>query len=603
MEAILINRKLSRKEEAEILSELSAGKKYDIFSNVEVSDELQPFIRGIFELSPEEKKKINYEIFERVLQFGEIKIDGTAITDLLMVGKASIWHYHKFRTYFQIRNLFFEIRLIEKLKLKYAGLICYTSNKEELGYKFGDPQPTIKLQKTNPQKLNYTSVFSYLIFFLFRIIRGSTSLKLRNRKHLIIDHAIKQSIIDINSLKEKEGNVYLDYLYNLTGNEFSILDDVEIPKFSGKKFRMLKSHFVKNRIYGESILISGLLSAKVKANWKQGSNQLLEAYEVLRNANFSNEDKMIAEFIISLHSTSKLYLYKYYSFQHFFKKSSFKTVTSIDENSLRIKSILDAAKHENIKTVGVQHGTIHDLHPAYVFTEEDARRGIQQDQTLVWGDHWASFLIHKGNYNKSAITVTGQIRTDIIPKLKTTNRTDYLQIDALKKIIVFASQPQRDPILREKSALDVFTAVKDLKDAELILKLHPAERNDFDYYKAIARKAKCTNYRIVLDFDLYLLISISDIIITCFSTVGAETVYFNKPLIILDHLKQDIQKYHEEGIAFQTSNSQELNAILVKLLEGKIDFNEEAYQNYIQQYAFRIDGKVAERAKDCIMRF
>jgi len=94
---------------------------------------------------------------------------------------------------------------------------------------------------------------------------------------------------------------------------------------------------------------------------------------------------------------------------------------------------------------------------------------------------------------------------------------------------------------------------------------------------------------------LYLLISLSDIMITCFSTVGAETVYFNKPLIILDHLKQDIQGYAREGIALQTSNSKELKNNIEKILTDEISINKTAYQNYIEKYAYKIDGKVADR--------
>ena len=103
--------------------------------------------------------------------------------------------------------------------------------------------------------------------------------------------------------------------------------------------------------------------------------------------------------------------------------------------------------------------------------------------------------------------------------------------------------------------MDVFSALKDIPDAHLVIKLHPAEFNDFDYYHDLARKSGCSNYQIVLQVDLYLLISLSDIVITCFSTVGAETVYFNKPLIILDHLKQDIQGYYKGRYCFSGCKS------------------------------------------------
>jgi len=603
MEAILINRKLSDKEEADILDELSSGKDYEIYSNVEVSAQLSTHIKGSFELTPEEKKKINYETFDRVLKFGEIKVNGKAITDLLMVEKASIWHYHKFRTYFYIRNLFFEIRLIEKMQIKFENVTCFGENKDIQNYSFQLPAPTIITSIASSQKINYLSLVTYSIFFLYRVIRGSMFLKLKKRKHLIIDHAMKQSVINIENLKVGEGNCYLDYLIEKADDNFAILDDVEIPKFTGKSFKFIRSHKVKNRIYGESILFTGLQSSKMRSEWKKACDKLTLVYELLKEAELREEEKFIIRFLVSLHKTSKLYLFKYFSYKHFFRKSKFRSVTSIDENSMRIKSILDAAKSNNIKSIGVQHGTIHDLHPAYVFTREDAERGIHQDHTVVWGNHWAEFLIIKGNYPAESIITTGQIRTDIIPGLKNVNRQDYFELADDKKLIMFASQPQRDSVLREKAAFDVFTSVKDLENVELVLKLHPAEKDDFDYYRNIAKKAACNNFRIVLEFDLYLLISISDIVITCFSTVGAETVYFNKPLIILDHLKQDIQRYHEEGIAFQTTNDKELNEVIIPLLSGELKLDKKAYQEYIQKYALSIDGKVSERVLDFIRSF
>ena len=61
MEAIFINRVLNEKEEAEILDKLSSGKEYAIYANVETSREIATHIKGKFELTPEEKKRINLD--------------------------------------------------------------------------------------------------------------------------------------------------------------------------------------------------------------------------------------------------------------------------------------------------------------------------------------------------------------------------------------------------------------------------------------------------------------------------------------------------------------------------------------------------------------
>jgi CDP-glycerol glycerophosphotransferase (TagB/SpsB family) len=211
---------------------------------------------------------------------------------------------------------------------------------------------------------------------------------------------------------------------------------------------------------------------------------------------------------------------------------------------------------------------------------------------LTWGEYWKQFLIEKGNYPKESVVSVGQIRTDVIPQL--------LKAEKQKKakpveIIVFASQPQRDPELRYQAAFDVFKAVKRLQKSKLVVKLHPRETDDEEYYDSVAKDAGCTNYVIDRTSDLYKLIASCDTLITCFSTVGTETVYFYKPLVILDHLNQDIQGYVAEGVAFHATNSFTLESILTGIFRGNLKIDREKYDAFIQKYAYRIDGKVAER--------
>ena len=146
MEVIVINRPLKKEEELAMLEQLTSGnKEIVLFSNFPLSEKLAGFSRGSIELLPDEKKAINYEIFDHVLKFGEIKIGETAITDMLMFETASIWHYHKFRTYFFIRNLIFEIRLIEKLSLEYQKITYYGESAFLKNYPFNFPGLTIHI--------------------------------------------------------------------------------------------------------------------------------------------------------------------------------------------------------------------------------------------------------------------------------------------------------------------------------------------------------------------------------------------------------------------------------------------------------------------------
>ncbi|MFA5418065.1 MAG: hypothetical protein WC341_06360, partial [Bacteroidales bacterium] len=140
-----------------------------------------------------------------------------------------------------------------------------------------------------------------------------------------------------------------------------------------------------------------------------------------------------------------------------------------------------------------------------------------------------------------------------------------------------------------------------LENVFLTVKLHPVEKYDAAYYQDIAVQTGCKNYEIVSHADLYNLINDTDIVVTCFSTVGAESVYFFKPLIILDHLMQDIQNYHRDGIAFQAWNSTTLREYIELFINNKLLIDTKKYNEYIDRYAYKIDGKVADRVLEFIL--
>jgi len=128
MEAIVINRNLTPVEEKEVLDFLKEKNQPILYSKVDLSHDLRKCVNREIELSPEEKKEINYNILKRIIQFGELKVNDSVITDILTFEKVSIWHYHKFRIYFSIRNLFYEIELIKKLRKEYEKVYYYGVN-------------------------------------------------------------------------------------------------------------------------------------------------------------------------------------------------------------------------------------------------------------------------------------------------------------------------------------------------------------------------------------------------------------------------------------------------------------------------------------------
>ena len=49
--------------------------------------------------------------------------------------------------------------------------------------------------------------------------------------------------------------------------------------------------------------------------------------------------------------------------------------------------------------------------------------------------------------------------------------------------------------------------------------------------------------------------------------------------------------YHKVGVAFMATNADELNEFINKILSGELPINNKAYKDFIENYAYKIDGK------------
>lgn len=551
------------------------------FANVNNSEYL--------EIDENRKREINIEAFDKVLRWGSVKIEGRNVNDLLSVDGFNFWQYHKFRVYFNVRNILFEIEILQELKEKgYTNITLYS----DYTYSVNDFVKDVNINKveiSSAGKKNYSTIAKYLIVFIIRSLIDVFK-QPRGIKHLVVDSSIEQPCIKPDG-KIVNDNYTLGYLFDKFGDEFMILDELITPKFN-QKFTIKKSYFFNSNkkrkaLKTDAILLKGLCSGKVRGKLQLIQNKIISNLDIVKLNVSSPIDILILESINQFLPSNKLYLFRYLSFQKFFSNSNFLSITATDENGPIARAILDAGKSESLITVGVQHGAIHRLHPNYVFTKQEQK--FTPDYTFVWGEKWSNLLKKIGNYRSESLLVTGQIRTDIIPFLLKEENESH------KFTVVYASQPQRDSALREKTAVDVMNAVKQIQGCHLKIKLHPNERFDIPYYKKLAEKTGLENIEILNNAELYLTLAESDVVITSFSTVGTEVVYFNKPLIIYDPLKQDLQNYVKEGVGLQAFNSEDIERYLRDVKNGAKVVSYDFYHEFVKNNAFKIDGKVSER--------
>ncbi len=536
---------------------------------------------------------------DRVLSFSNERIGGSTVSDLLEYQKMNFWFYQRLSVYMAARNIEY---LIEEIKLaseKFA-IIFYTDIPceilihhlpENINYRYRKEKGTGKIKSA-------ISIGLKMMFAIIRVcLRSTHSIKGR---HLILDNAKPVKIYHKSAKEQYKGNFIFHNLFKILDNRFCLITEAGLPgkRTAGisayKKSLQYKVFKLKN-ISSDQILAKAILGRSERKEIRKIRKDLSCKLNSISLQYSNTEYSLITYLLSNLKSSFRVYIMRYIGFREICLKHQPLSITASDENSPYNKSLLDAAKYLGIKTIGIQHGAIHELHPAYRFTKEEAKKSITPDLTLLWGSYWKDLLRDKGNYSDQELLVTGQIRTDTIKVLK-----NFKSDNSGKKIVLFATQPQRDPSLRRSAASDLFRAAAKSDDLIIHLKPHPLEKDYYKYYSAIADENNLVNIEYKPEHDLYELINTSDAVYTCFSTVGTEAVYFSKPLIIHDPLEQDIQGYIAAGVGYKVKNADSCYTALMKLVSGSLVQDNKSVSEFISKYAYLIDGEVSIRVCSAI---
>lgn len=550
----------------------------------------------------------NADLLRQIHLFGDTRIGDKTIGQLFNPGNLPLWHYQRFRIFFELRTAFMARSAVRFYHLQGRKVVAYCNHGLARALSTMEEPPEILPAPSDAKPgLNTGKVVGYFILFVTRIFLSLIRRpSLSDRRHAVVDRSLRQLCREAQSLKPKADNYTLSNLLDALDDEFLIITETEPPKLRGKTMFRLSRHLWSfhgrgsKTIYGEYILARGLLSPALYRQRREMSSLIAAAAGQLSIISSSAEQQLILNAFVRLMPTNRYFIIRFLAYQLFFSKSGIKTITAIDENSPSTRCILDAARSQGAKTIGIQHGNIGNAQPAYLYTPTDREQKIMADYTLVWGSGWKDFLIREGNYPEDSLIVTGQLRTDTIPQLLKTPPAVPGITSRDVPVALFASQPIPDPMMRYRAAYDVFSAFSKLKGVELHVKLHPAEKNDADYYRGIAGEAGCKLFRIVHDVDLYDYLAVSRLVITCYSTVGTEAIYFGRPLIILDHNRDDLLGYHASGVAWQATDAESLFKMVEGILNGDLKVDEEAYVRFISKSAYSIDGRVTQRTLSAI---
>ncbi|MBU0535639.1 MAG: CDP-glycerol glycerophosphotransferase family protein [Nanoarchaeota archaeon] len=344
---------------------------------------------------------------------------------------------------------------------------------------------------------------------------------------------------------------------------------------------------------------------EVRKQWESADKKKIEKASVYEGVNIYGLLRPWLEFVFR----NRIYMAIRYieTALEMMDKENPRLIVAVDETAIFGRSIIAAARIKGIPIMAVQHGYITPEAFEYSHIKGDISGELSQekpycpiaDKTFVYGPYTKEILTVPGNYPEKSIEMTGQPRYDCLARGKAFDKKKVFSqygLDRKKKLVLWTTQMiagQEDMI---------FSAMKSIKDAQLMVKLHPRE---IEGVKPYYEKAKKMGLRIkaVQQANTFELINACDVMITMFSTTGLEALMMGKPLIVLNVSgRPDHVPFVQEGAALGVYSPDKLKDAIKKLLSDKRFVQEllKKGRDYSYKHAYKMDGKATDRVLDSI---
>jgi len=263
--------------------------------------------------------------------------------------------------------------------------------------------------------------------------------------------------------------------------------------------------------------------------------------------------------------------------EEFFQINKPKVIIQVYETGPYAKAFEIVAKKLGIRTIGIQHGTINDTHPDYMYAEiQNNELSIGNpipDTLFVFGEHYKKVLTEQGFYPREKIDVIGNPEFYDIEKIKTNlNKKAILKKYDLpdKKIVLVALSSflfESSEKIHDTVLLDVlYERLKDVQDLVVLIRPHPSSKGKVR--ELLRNRYKCLNFKIsegILIEDIF----ICDVLVTSFSAVAVDATLFEKPVIfanIADEEFSSIAEIHKSMVEHEVATLCSLDDLVSKIL-------------------------------------
>jgi hypothetical protein len=230
----------------------------------------------------------------------------------------------------------------------------------------------------------------------------------------------------------------------------------------------------------------------------------------------------------------------------------------------------------------------------------------EYDDYMVWGDYY-KHLFDRLRYRGKRISVTGNPTHDAIINYQVTDKELINIRKSHKKVISVYTQSLKSPerLLTKEWVTQMITDICDYarhrRDVFVFVKNHSNELSfsAIDYDKIIGSLQNVK--RCCKEYKLYDLVTISDLILTPYSTVGLEAILFGKNVIYLNYgAVRNLIPYALENSAIELNDNINFEYYVDRLLDGSIKLNR---QKTIELHANGLDGHSAQHVFEQIIKY
>ena len=385
----------------------------------------------------------------------------------------------------------------------------------------------------------------------------------------------------------------------LYGNELLFLNRRRTAIWNLKSLKLLQKNNCKitsphNLLTNNEIIhcqtLSNDLLKQIEQIWVNDVKILEQIFSIENHTFWSSINDILLE-------TFRSRIYEYILLIKFSKKLlhnfNFKSIVTLNTMGETEKTILNLNKNK-INSILLEHGAS-DYLPE--ISRHDVTSGYRNfsDKIAVWSKYQKDYLINVRKIPEQRIFVTGSPRHDSffdeIYQEKTSNKNILITIPAIPEMNFLSDT--NSYIRLENLLKKLFSVIKNLKNVNLVVKLHPVQDANNAYIKKLIQKLD-PNILIIQTGSIKKIISSCSLMINIHvelmpSTVLLEGLILKKAIINVVMTDEILKfQYVKDDAVLSLSDKSDLTTPINELL-----YNEETSQKLIQNGQLHVKNFLA----------